>query len=714
MALAIADEHRALADVVRSFAADQGLLAATRAALEGGVDGPGASWKRMCELGWAGLHVPESAGGSGYGLPEAAVVVEELGQAAAPGPLVPSLTASAVLAELATSDLARDLLPGLADGSLIGAVALAGASLAGDGHLDGSAGLVRGGAWAGVVLVRAGEDLAVVRRDDPGVRIETVTALDPATGVARIHLDGVRAPVLPGAVPLAVRCARVLAAAEATGGAWATLRMAQEYAKVREQFGRTIGSFQAVKHHLANMLMDAERATAVTWDAARAASQAGPEADLSAAAAAAIALDAYRRNAQMAIQVLGGIGFTWEHDAHLYLRRAMTLAALAGPPGAAEDEVAALIRRGVRGRYSVDLPPRAQAYRAEAAAFAERLRQAAGPQRRELLVESGYLVPHWPRPWGRAAGPVEQLVIEQELSGARVPSLGIGGWVLLTIVQHGSPEQLQRWIPPALAGNRLWCQLFSEPGAGSDAAAVTTRAERVAGGWRVTGQKVWTSAAQFCHHGLATVRTDPAAPKHEGITTMVIDMHADGVEVRPLREITGDAMFNEVFFEDVFVPDTDVVGTVNQGWTVARATLGNERVSIGGGDPGDAGALGLVRLLGGEGEPHPALLREFGRLAADEHAIRLINLRRVARAVAQAGPGAEGNVTKLLAAEHSQHVADLGMRLAGAAGVDGGEPDLTRMYLFARAMTIAGGTSEISRNVIAERLLGLPRDPLAR
>ena len=191
-------------------------------------------------------------------------------------------------------------------------------------------------------------------------------------------------------------------------------------------------------------------------------------------------------------------------------------------------------------------------------------------------------MPHWPRPWGRAAGAVEQLVIDEELPDVERPQLGIGTWVVLTIVQHATPDQIERWIRPSLHGDLYWCQLFSEPNAGSDAAAIQTKAARVDGGWLVNGQKVWTSGAQNSNMGLATVRTDPAAPKHAGISTFAIDMHAKGVEVRPLREITGESLFNEVFFDDVFVPDDDVVGEINSGWTVARATLGNERVSIGG------------------------------------------------------------------------------------------------------------------------------------
>jgi 3-oxochol-4-en-24-oyl-CoA dehydrogenase len=290
--------------------------------------------------------------------------------------------------------------------------------------------------------------------------------------------------------------------------------------------------------------------------------------------------------------------------------------------------------------------------------------------------------------------------------------MGIGEWVVLTLAQHGTPEQLDRWIQPSLRGELVWCQLFSEPGAGSDAAAVQTRAARTEGGWRVTGQKVWTSTAQLCNRGLATVRTDTSAPKHKGITAMVIDLTAPGVEVRPLREITGDALFNEVFFDDVFVPDTDVVGEVNAGWTVARTTLGNERISIGGGILG--GAMELLPVFDSYASSDTGLRRDLGALLADEQAMHAINLRRVARAVAGAQPGAEGSVTKLLASVLGQRAGELAMRALGPAGVDGSEPRRAAGYLLGRSLTIAGGTTEIGKNVIAERLLGLPRDPLVR
>jgi alkylation response protein AidB-like acyl-CoA dehydrogenase len=711
MPLAVNDDHKSVADVVRSFAAANDLRGVTRKALTRPAAYPGVLWKQMADLGWLGLHLPEEYGGAGYGLTETAVVAESLGAAPAGGPFLPTVVAAAVIAANGSGEQRAALLPSLADGSARASVALTGSvSREQTGALRGSCPAALGGTWAQLHLVPVGEDLVIVAADAAGVQANAVEALDPSLGLARLDLAGAPAgQMLPDGLAEALRVLRVLAAAEAAGGARACLDMALAYAKVREQFGRVIGGFQAVKHHLANMLVRTELATAAAWDAARVTGP-GREADLAAAAAAAVALPAYQWAARMNIQLHGGIGFTWEHDAHLYLRRAAALAALAGPPERAETEVYELARAGARRTFAVQLPPEAERYRRDVTSFRERYQEAAAGQRREHLVQSGYLVPHWKRPWGREAGAVEQLVIEEELAGIDIPDLGIGGWVLLTLTQQASDEQIERWIRPSLLGELTWCQLFSEPNAGSDAASVQSRGVKVDGGWRVSGQKVWTSGAQNCNRGLATIRTDTAAPKHRGITTMVIDLTASGVQVRPLREITGDALFNEVFLDDVFVPDSDIVGEVNQGWTVARATLGNERVSIGRRGRTGLSAIDLAALHATHAAGDGGLAREVGRLIAEELAMDLINLRQVERAVAGAGPSAEGSVTKLLWAEHAQRVTELGMSIAAVAGVTGGEATLTHEYLYDRCLTIAGGTSEISRNIIAERILGLPRE----
>ena len=714
MAIAISEEHRELAGTARSFLRDRGARAANRALLDAEKETLPDFWTGFAGLGLLGLHLPEEHGGGGAGLPELVVVAEELGRAAAPGPMLPTMIASAVIAASGTGEQRARLLPGLASGAAPAALGTGGSLTAADGAATGDAGVVLGGGLAELLVLAAGDDMVVVRADAPGVTVDVPANLDPARRSARVTLDGAAADVLPGARPHAVAVARTLVSAEAVGGALECVENAVEYAKVRQQFGRPIATFQAVKHHCANMLVAAELATAAVWVGARAASGPADQFELAAAVAAALALPAFTANTGLNIQVHGGIGFTWEHDAHLLMRRAATLAAVFDPHSA-ERDVTRLRAAGVVRETSLDLPPEAEARRPEIRALAREIAALPAAEQRRKLIDTGYLQPHWPRPWGVEASAGLQLVIEDEFraAGVKRAQLGITGWVILTLIQHGTQDQIDRWVRPALTGEEIWCQLFSEPEAGSDAAAVKTRAVKVDGGWLVNGQKVWTSGAQHCRWGFATVRTDPDAAKHAGVTMVVIDMEHPGVEVRPLRQITGGSDFNEVFFSDVFVPDADVVGEPNKGWTVARATLGNERVSIGGGVGGPPGP-DFISLYREHGDRVPAAAERVGAHLAEEQALRLLNLRSAERAVAGGEPGPEGNITKLVLAEHGHATADLLAEFAGPATAfnEGLGQFAGLMRLGSRGMSIAGGTSEITRNQIAERILKLPRDPL--
>ena len=727
--LAITDEHQDLAAAAAGQLTRLATLAKARATLDGGSRHPAELWSAATELGWTGLAIGEESGGSGFGLAELAVVLEAQGRQLCPGPFLPSVTASVVIDRCAPDSVRADLLPGLSAGETVAALGVSGSvSVGSDLTVTGECSAVLGAPDADILVLVAGQDVVVVDAAADGVTVTALDALDTTRSVGSVTLREVAVAadrVLRGAARNARTVFRILASAEAVGVSWAALEMAVEYAKVREQFGRTIGTFQAVKHHAANMLVNAEVAAAATWDAARAEDL--DSAFFPAAVAAALAIRAQVFNAQNNIQLHGGIGFTWEHDCHLYLRRARMLAALMADGADPLVDVVEGQRSGQARGASFTLPPESDEYRSQARDAAANARSLPADRQRDFLVESGYLVPHWPKPWGRGADVLEQLVIEEEFgaegrseaTGESTPidrpDMGITGWVALTIAQAGTDEQRERWVEPVLRGQVMWCQLFSEPGAGSDAAAVRTSAKKVDGGWRVTGQKVWTSLAHLCQWGLATVRTDPDAAKHAGVTMMAIDMNAEGVTVNPLRGLTGDSHFNEVFFDDVFVPDADVVGDVNKGWLVARATLGNERVSIGGGSGAPTGTTPdhLVKLL--DSSPAAAMhTLRAGEVIAEIHTLRLLNLRRATRAIAGAEPGPEGNVTKLLVAESGQRLTELAFELAGTAAVVGQTPQLTRSYLGNRAMTIAGGTSEITRNTIAERILGLPRDPLLR
>ena len=716
MSIAITEDHRALGQTASDFLAKHDARGAARSLLEAPTEELPKFWDEMAALGSLGLHLPEEHGGSGYGLPELVVVVEELGRVLAPGPFLSTVVASAVIAAAAPEELQARLLPGLADGSTLAGVALTSDVAVSGGTATGTAPAVLGAGLAQLLVLPAGDDAVVVDAAANGVTVEVPANLDPTRRTGRVTLEGAAVAVIPGGRRALVDLGRLLVAAEATGVAAECTEQAAAYARVRVQFGRPIAMFEAVKHHCANMLVASELATATVWDAARAAAEGGPQLTYTAAVAATLAMAAADECAQLNTQVHGGIGFTWEHDCHLYLRRATALEALVDAEEAAR-EVTDLARDGVTRTRTVDLPPEAEPLRNEVRAFAERINGLDAAGQRDALIETGYVQPHWPKPWGRDAGAVEQLVIEQEFRAAGVtkPQYSITGWVILTLIQHATEDQVARWVLPALRQDVIWCQLFSEPDAGSDAAGIKTRGTRVDGGWLVNGQKVWTSGAHYASFGLATIRTDPDAPKHEGITTMVLDMHAEGVEVRPLKMVTGQSEFNEVFFNDVFVPDDDVVGPVNGGWTVARATLGNESVSIGGGEGGRSmQGTTVIPPFDAHPERLPGGAGRVGRYLAHTEAMAVLNMRAAHRAVIGGGPGPEGNVTKLVLSEIGHEVAAILAALGGpeTAYADGATAMTAFMVLMHRGMSIAGGTSEIKRNQIGERILGLPRDPL--
>jgi 3-oxochol-4-en-24-oyl-CoA dehydrogenase len=331
------------------------------------------------------------------------------------------------------------------------------------------------------------------------------------------------------------------------------------------------------------------------------------------------------------------------------------------------------------------------------------------PDRLHALVDAGYAVPGWPAPHGVGASPALQLLIDEELAAAGIarPDLVIAGWALPTIVEHGSAEQVERFVRPTLYGELVWCQLFSEPDAGSDLAALRTRAERVEGGWRLTGQKVWTSLAHRADWGICLARTDADAPKHRGITYFLVDMRSPGIDIRPLREITGEERFNEVFLDGVLVPDDLVVGAVGDGWRLARTTLAHERVAIGAGPSiGDDTERLVARLAG---VAHDAVVAgRLGGLVADGLAGSLLDLRATLMQLHGRPADSASSVRKLLGVRHRQQVADLAFDVAGADALSTGDEAFD--VLLVRALSIAGGTTQVLRNVVAERLLGLPRD----
>ncbi len=368
----------------------------------------------------------------------------------------------------------------------------------------------------------------------------------------------------------------------------------------------------------------------------------------------------------------------------------------------------------------LELPGEDHPQRSAVRSWLEQHPYAAGRQ----LAEAGYVAPHWPRPWGLDADPIAQLVIDDELRRAGVarPINPIGiGWAGPTLLHAGTRAQQERYLMPMLAGEELWCQLFSEPGAGSDLADLSTRAVRDGDTYVVSGQKVWTSLAHLSRFGILLARTDPDVPKHQGISYFVCPMDSPGITVRPIVEMTGVHLFNEVFLDDVRIPAENRVGDENQGWALAKVTLGNERVSLSGEGalwgrgPTAEDLLELARKAGGVSDPQ--LRQRLAQLHIEAEVLRLIRLRTVTAAVKGRQPGPEASVRKALADEHGQRIMGLAKDLAGAAGMLAGtgpfgstDGQWSYGYLFSPALTIGGGTSEVQRNIIAERALGLPHD----
>jgi 3-oxochol-4-en-24-oyl-CoA dehydrogenase len=596
----------------------------------------------------------------------------------------------------------------------------AGVALDGDVDFDdttarasGTAPRVLGAVADGLLLVPAGGKWLLI---DPAagdaadtVTVEPLHATDFSRPLARVVLASAPATVLDISAGRMENLAATVLSAEAAGIARWALDTAVAYAKVRVQFGKPIGSFQAIKHLCAEMLCRAEQLAVAAADAAGAADHDDDrQLSIAAAIAASIGIEAVKANVKDCIQVLGGIGITWEHDAHLYLRRAYGIGQFLGGPARWLRRTAELTQSGVRRRLSIDLSEVAdlRPQIAEAVAGVAALPE---DKRRAALAEAGLQAPHWPAPYGRGAGPAEQLLIDQEMSSAGVlrPDLVVGWWAAPTILEHGTPEQVERFVPATLSGEIFWCQLFSEPEAGSDLASLRTKAVRVDGGWELTGQKVWTSSAHKAQFGVCLARTDPEAPKHKGITYFLIDMSSPGILIRPLREITGHALFNEVFLDGVFVPDEMVVGTVNDGWRLARTTLANERIAMAAGT-----ALGnpMEELLAAAAKIDLDVAQQdrLARLIITAQVGSLLDQRIAQLAVGGQDPGSESSVRKLIGVRYRQALAELRMDLAeGAGAVEEGK--IVHDFLNTRCLTIAGGTEQILLTLAAERLLGLPR-----
>jgi len=365
------------------------------------------------------------------------------------------------------------------------------------------------------------------------------------------------------------------------------------------------------------------------------------------------------------------------------------------------------------------------------------------------LAAAGYVAPHWPRPYGIDADPIEQLVIDQELKAAGIvrPQNAIGiGWAGPTILHAGTDDQKEKYLPKMLTGEEIWCQMFSEPDAGSDLAALATRAVRDGDEYIVNGSKIWTSGGHHSKYGILLARTDPEVSKHRGISYFVCPTDLPGLTMTPVIDMTTAHSFNQVFFDDVRIPVANRIGDEGDGWRLAKVTLSNERVqlsasgSLWGAGPSASHLLDCVRSLGGESDP--VLRQQLARLHCDAEVLRLNRLRTLSSRLAGKTPGPEASIQKIMADEHGQHVMAAAKALSGTAGMLSGsgpagvlparaqsgateinqdgasfemfdqvDPVWHYGYLFSPALTLGGGTFAVQRNIVAEKVLGLPREP---
>lgn len=743
MPVGLNQEQNLLADAVGQFAARRAPVDGTRAAFDALAAGEVPSWwDDLVAHGFHAVHLPEHLGGQGGRLVDAACVIEAASTALLSGPLLSTVTAGAV-ASLADEETAATLLAELASGNTATVVlpdqSSFGAVPEGDGWLvSGSSKPTLGVCAARTVLAaaRTADDRHLwfaIDTTDATATVEALRGTDLTTDLGVLRLDGHPVPerlVLNGIDAERARSVAVGLTACATAGVvqWA-VDAVTTHLRTREQFGKLIGTFQALQHKAAMLLVNSELATAAAWDAVRAADESIEQHQLATAGAAVMAVSPAPELVLDALTMLGAIGYTWEHDTHLYWRRATSLAASIGPAPGWARRLGELTRSHTRDT-SLNLGDVDAEFRAEVGATLDRAmtlrndgpgRQGdyehfeTGPQR-TLIADAGLIAPHWPAPWGIDAKPLRQLIIDEEF-GRRPelirPSLGIAEWILPTLL-HAAPHELQeRFIPATQRGELSWCQLFSEPGAGSDLASLATRATKVDGGWLVNGHKIWTSAAHRADYGALLARTDPNAPKHKGIGYFVLDMRSEGIEVQPIRQASGESHFNEVFLSDVFVPDDMLLGEPTGGWDLAIATMAQERVAIGGYVSIDR-AVPLRRLAArpdhDTGTEYHDLLRALGELDAYTNAIKALGVRETIRLLDGQSAGPASSIAKVATNVMLRKTFGAILALTGPlAMAEDSDPAVVQPYLRLPAELLGGGTNEIQLNIIAQMIMGLPR-----
>ncbi len=795
----LTEEQTEFRDSLRRFFEEHAPTGLTRDVMEaGGAHAPDV-WKiATAELGLAGIAIAEEYGGQGFGLKELSIALGEAARGLSPIPLFSSAAlagrvVASVLASAGSDETRRELEP-IASGRIATLAWLEGPGewdldqvqmrvhaadggfrLSGEKHFVLDAGCaeriyvvaregdsealglfaVNASAAGLKILSKEGLDLSrtigSLRFED--VAVERVGTGDGGSGSAK---EGAKYKDSADAIRRGLTEATALFCSEIVGGMQKVLETAVDYAGERHQFGRAIGSFQAIKHKCADMLIDFECARTAA-DAAVAALDSGDgDASLLTSVAKAQAGPAFVRMATENIQVHGGVGYTWEYDAHLFFRRARASDAFLGDAVLHQERVAQeWIRRleeqgldaarasGSSGRRA-DTPEEAS-FRAEVRAWLSEnasLRTgeddwSMGPSDHSLEAEGvywdnmkawqktrfegGWSAVTWaPEHGGRGGSPIQSIIFNEEQSAFNVASGYIDAAVHLigpSLIRFGTDEQRERFLKPMLRGDEIWCQLFSEPEAGSDLAAVRTRGVVDGDELVLNGQKVWTTSAQYADWGFIVCRTNVDVPKHKGISFALVDMRQPGVEVRPLVTMKGDRHFNEVFFNDVRTPLKYVVNGIDAGWPVTTFVLMNEGANIGTGHFSRTQTVELFAAAQSRGRLGDPITRQ--RLAETfvaERVLELLQSRLKGAILDGRRPDVDGSVLKILWSEGGHRKAETANWLQGAdallSGADAPSKGLWQNQLLARgAGTIGGGTSEVHRNGLGERALGLPREP---
>jgi 3-oxochol-4-en-24-oyl-CoA dehydrogenase len=740
-----------------------------------------ALWPQLAALGLAGLPVAEAQGGAGGRWADLAVALEACGAVLAPTPAVAVAGAIGTLtavaghgsteqrrdadghaAELLAQICAGDVVPTVAWTERPGMWGARGAFVASRDaengiRVSGTADLVLS-PEAGRVLLLAdaprfpdapdssnpgnprGPLLLLVDTAANGVTMRRIGGLDLLRPLGALTLSGTPATVLASgdaataAMSHGIATAAAALGSELVGAAGHCLDAAVAYAAERQQFGRPIGSFQAIKHTCADLLAGIELARAAARHLADLLDAGAPAGDLDQARARdldeAVALTLLKVTsvAQQAaagyIQILGGIGFSWEHEAHLYYRRAGAAAPLFGTAAAHRRRLDPANAASARTTSAVAAPAGSPA--AELAAHVERLlpvhRQKWGDDNsfsarldwQRTLHAVGWIAPHWPAEFGgRGLGIVDQVACDRVLAQYRAPDLaGVLGVnnVAPTLMRYGTPEQ-QAHLHGIQAGTEVWCQGFSEPGSGSDLASLRTRTvlDESTNEFVINGEKIWTSEGMEADYCMLLVRTDPDARPHKGISALLVPMDTPGITRRPITQITGEGGFAQVFFDDVRVPRSALLGPLNEGWAVTMTTLSFERVGV----IMMAGrieqtVLDVVAALDGR-ELDPGVRLDLADRLAEARLLGLLGERALGRIAEGGAPGAEHSVIKLAWSLAMQTVGASHLAALGLDGITAAQAPAQAAYLRSRAATIAGGTTEIMRNILAERVLGMPR-----